>query len=98
MFGIGRGISFYICKDFLLTTMQNIKPEVTVDSEKQIQLTMRKRKRVIKINMRLISGKIQIDVDDTDYLLHIKTKTFKREEDVQLHILNIHKQICDAMR
>lgn len=98
MFGIGRGISFYICKDFLFTTMFDLKPEVLSETERYIQLRFVKKKRTIILTMKQVSGKIQIEVDDTDYLLHIKTKTFKKEEDVQMHILNIHKQIYNAIR
>lgn len=98
MFGIGNRISFYICKDFLLTTMLDLKPDVLSDTEKYIQLRFTKKKRTITLTMKQVSGKIQIEVDDTDYLLHIKTESFKKEEDVQMHILNVHKQIYTAIR
>lgn len=98
MFGLNKNISFYMCKDFLISTMMFLKPNSVENTETTVVIKIVRRKRIITISAKLVSGKIKIEVDDTDYLIHIPTKTFKKNEDAQLHILDIKQVISDNLR
>ena len=98
MFGMNKHMLFCVCKDFMVQNLFEFRPEVVEDTEKTLKLKIVRRKRVITVTLKLLSGKIQLDVDDTDYLIHIPTKTFKKDTEAQLHILNIKKAISDNLR
>lgn len=93
----GKSISFYECKDYLVTQSRFLKPEVTHESDSFVELLVVRNKRRVSISITKVSNTIKVDVTDSYYLIHIPQETFKNITKYKQFIINTLHSISEEL-
>ena len=92
----GSKISFYECKDYLITQFKLFDLEIYSETENSLSIKLFCRSRVVTITIHQVAkGKVYLDVEDSYFILRIPRGEFKKFDDYKQAIINIQSKIAN---
>lgn len=92
----GSKISFYECKDYLLTQFKLFDPKIYSETENSLSIKLFYRSRVVTITIHQVAkGKVYLDVEDSYFILRIPRGEFKKFDDYKQAVITIQSKIAN---